>query len=175
MVPQERCVASSSFIFARAARANPSEIGRLNACFGSVISSNCPQKECILAIDDEEGFLSMLKSALESYGFVVHTASRPKEAIKFYQERGRDISIVLLDYLLPGMSGDSVFEELQRLNPDVRVVLLTGCEESVADRMRRKGLRGYLQKPFDLPDLAQKVRDVIHAPVLAGSASPSPV
>ncbi len=138
-----------------------------------MISGNRPQKVCILAIDDEEGFLSMLKSALECYGFVVHTASSPNEAIKFYQERGGDISIVLLDYLLPEMSGDSVFEELQRLNPDVRVVLLTGCEESVADRMRQKGLRGYLQKPFDLPDLARKVRDAINAPVLAGSVSPS--
>jgi CheY-like chemotaxis protein len=50
--------------------------------------------------------------------------------------------MVLLDYLLPEMSGELVFENLQRLNPDVRVVLLTGCEESVADKMLKKGLRG---------------------------------
>jgi len=56
----------------------------------------------------------------------------------------------------------------------VRVVLLTGCEASVADKMLKKGLRGYLQKPFDLPDLAQKVRDAINAPLPARSASPSP-
>jgi DNA-binding NtrC family response regulator len=134
-------------------------------------SSNCRQKECILAIDDEEGFLGMLKAALECQGFMVHTASSPNEAIKLYEERCRDISMVLLDYLLPEMSGELVFENLQRLNPDVRVVLLTGCEESVADKMLRKGLRGYLQKPFDLPDLAQKIRDAINAPVLACPAS----
>jgi DNA-binding NtrC family response regulator len=137
-------------------------------------SSNCRQKECILAIDDEEGFLGMLKAALECYGFMVHTACSPNEAIKLYEERCRDISMVLLDYLLPEMSGELVFENLQRLNPDVRVVLLTGCEESVADEMLKKGLRGYLQKPFSLPDLTQKVRDAINAPVLACSASASP-
>jgi DNA-binding NtrC family response regulator len=149
-------------------------VGKLNAYCRSMTSSNCRQKECILAIDDEEGFLGMLKAALECYGFMVHTACRPNEAIKLYEEHRRDISMVLLDYLLPEMSGELVFENLQRLNPDVRVVLLTGCEESVADMMLKRGLRGYLQKPFNLPDLTQKVRDAINAPVLACSASPSP-
>jgi DNA-binding NtrC family response regulator len=140
-----------------------------------VTPNNCRQKECILAIDDEEGFLGILKMTLVSQGFLVHTASSPSEAIKLYEEHRRDISMVLLDYLLPEMSGDQVFENLQRLNPDVRVVLLTGCEESVADQMLKRGLRGYLQKPFNLPDLAQKVQDTLNAPVLACSALPSPV
>ena len=134
-------------------------------------SSNSSPKECILAIDDEEGFLVILKVTLTSQGYLVHTASSPSEAIKLYGERWQEISMVLLDYLLPEMSGDSVFENLQRLNPDVRVVLLTACEESVADEMLKRGLRGYLQKPFDFPDLAQKIRDAINAPVLACSAS----
>ena len=134
-------------------------------------SSNSSPKECILAIDDEEGFLVILRVTLTSQGYLVHTASSPSEAIKLYGERWQEISMVLLDYLLPEMSGDSVFENLQRLNPDVRVVLLTACEESVADKMLKTGLRGYLQKPFNLPDLAQKVRDAIDAPILASSAS----
>jgi DNA-binding NtrC family response regulator len=125
-------------------------------------SSNCPQKESILAIDDEEGFLGLLKAALECHGYCVHTASSPEEAIKLYGERWREIGMVLLDFLLPHMSGDLVFDELKRLNPDVRVILLTGCEESVAEPLYSKGLRGYLQKPFSLPDLAQRVEDAIH-------------
>jgi len=152
-----------------------SYVGKLNALLESMIPGDCRKKECVLAIDDEEGFLGMLKAALECYGFKVHTAANPSEAIKLYQEHRDDIAMVLLDYLLPEMSGDRVFEELQRLNPDVRVVLLTGCEESVADKMLKRGLRGYLQKPFNLPELTQKVRDAINAPVLACSASPSPV
>jgi len=128
--------------------------------------NNRRQKECILAIDDEEGFLGILKMTLASQGYLVHTASSPSEAIKLYEEHHRDINMVLLDYLLPEMSGDQVFENLQRLNPDVRVVLLTACEESVADKMLTSGLRGYLQKPFCLLDLSQKIRDAINTPDL---------
>ncbi len=121
-----------------------------------------PQQSHVFAIDDEEGFLGLLKIALERSGYIVHTASSPKEALTLYRERWQDITLVFLDFLLPGMSGDVVFDELQRLNPDVRVVLLTGCEESVAERMFQRGLRGYLQKPFTLSDLAQKAHEAIH-------------
>jgi DNA-binding NtrC family response regulator len=100
--------------------------------------SNCSHKECILVIDDDERFLEMLKAALECFNFIVHTASSPKEAITLYRDHQRDISMVLLDYRLPGSSGELVFESLQSLNPDVRVVLLTGHQESVADM--NKGL-----------------------------------
>ncbi len=125
-------------------------------------NGDSPQRGRVFAIDDEEGFLGLLKLALESHGYIVHTASSPKEAIAFYKERWRDIGMVFLDFLMPGMSGDMVFEELQRLNPDVRVVLLTGCEDSIAEKMFQRGLRGYLQKPFSLPDLAQKAHEAIH-------------
>ena len=74
------------------------------------------------------------------------------------------LGMVFLDFLPPQMSGDLVFDELQRLNPDVRVVLLTGCEQSVATNLFQKGLRSYLQKPFNLPDLAQRVKDAISTP-----------
>ena len=129
---------------------------------------------CILAVDDEPGFLGFLKEALQFHGYQVHAACSPKEAIKLYEERWRDIGMVFLDFLLPGMSGDMVFDELQRINPDVRVILLTGCQSSVAEPLFKKGLRGYLPKPFNLPDLGQKVRDTLTAPALGNSGSPVP-
>jgi DNA-binding NtrC family response regulator len=125
------------------------------------------RQKAILAIDDESDFLLLLKDALQCHGYTVHTASDPIDALKVYQEKRDEIGMVLLDYLFPEMSGDTVFDELQRFNPDVRVVLVTGCEESVAENMLTKGLRGYLQKPFDLTDLTQKVRDAINAPELS--------
>lgn len=132
------------------------------------------QRQCVFAIDDEEGLLGLVKVALEYQGYIVHTASCPHEAIKFYEEKWRDIGMVFLDFVLPRMSGDLVFAELQRLNPDVRVVLLTGCEESVADKLFQKGLRGFLQKPFDLSELAQRARDAISASPITPPASPLP-
>ena len=144
--------------------------GKLNAYSRRMTSGNSRQQAGILAIDDEEGFLGILKMSLASQGYRVHTASSPSEAISLYGERWREISMVLLDFLLPEMSGDMVFENLQRLNPDVRVVLLTGCEESVADKLFEKGLWGYLQKPFCIRELAQKVRDAIDAPMPVANA-----
>jgi CheY-like chemotaxis protein len=136
---------------------------------------NCSQQPGILAIDDERGFLGMVKEMLECQGFMVHTVSNPKQAIKLYEERWREISMVLLDYFLPEMSGEMVFENLQRLNSDVRVVLLTGGEASVAEKMFQKGLRGYLKKPFGIRELGQKIRDAIDAPAVPSSASVSDI
>ena len=142
---------------------------------GSVIRGDNSQQEAILAIDDESEFLRLLGFGLEDEGYRVHTASDPNEGIKLYGEQWRNISVVLLDYLLPEMSGDSVFGNLQLFNPDVRVVLVTACEESVAENIRIKGLWGFLQKPFDLPSLAQIVREVANAPAHASAPCPCPI
>ena len=113
----------------------------------------------ILAIDDEPEILEIVRQCLEMEGFQVLTASGPKEGLKLYEERGPEIGVVLLDYLMPDMTGDLVFECLRQKNPDARVILLTGCEDSVARRMFETGLRGLIQKPFYIDDLVNRVRE----------------
>jgi DNA-binding response OmpR family regulator len=117
-----------------------------------------PQK-FILTIDDEPEILEILKQCLESEGFQVLAAAGSKNGIEVYEKRWQEIGLVLLDYLMPDMTGDLVFECLQQINPDVRVLLLTGCDEQVARKMFETGLRGYIQKPFYVDDLAQRVRE----------------
>jgi CheY-like chemotaxis protein len=80
-----------------------------------------------------------------------------------YEQHWREIKVVLLDYLMPNMTGDLVFECLQRLNPDVRVLLLTACDDHVARQMFQAGLRGYIQKPFYLGDLITRVAEEVDA------------
>jgi CheY-like chemotaxis protein len=135
--------------------------------------SNRSKKQCVLVIDDEAAVLETIKDVLECYGFTVYTASKAKEAITLYRDNQHDIGMVLLDYLLPDMSGEWIFENLRSLDPDVRVVLLTGCEESVADRMLKRGLQGYLKKPFSVPDLVESVQDAINSPLPASPVSQS--
>jgi len=117
-----------------------------------------PQKQ-ILAIDDEPETLNVIKRCLETKGFQVLAASTPKEGLELYEKHHREIGLVLLDYLMPEMTGDLVLECLQRANPDVRVLLLTGCDDNVAKRMFEEGLCGYIQKPFYLEDLVNRVRE----------------
>lgn len=135
-------------------------------------SSGSSQQLCILAIDDELDSLVFLRSALEGQGYQVFTAASPQAAIEIYRERQQEIAMVLLDFLVPPRLSDFVFDELQRLNPDVRVVLLSGFEEPVAYKLFQKGLRGYLQKPFREPELARKVQDAIGTPPSSFTASP---
>ena len=120
-----------------------------------------PQKQ-ILAIDDEPETLDVIRRCLEVDGLQVLTASGPKEGLELYEKNCQQIGLVLLDYLMPDMTGDLVFECLQRVNPDVRVVLLTGCEDNVAKRMFEEGLRGYIQKPFYVEDLLARVHEELN-------------
>lgn len=117
-----------------------------------------PQK-LVLTIDDEPEILDILTQCLESEGFQVLAAAGPKVGLDVYEKRWSEISLVLLDYLMPDLTGDLVFECLQRINPDVRVILLTGCDDQVARKMFEAGLRGYIQKPFYIDDLVQRVRE----------------
>lgn len=126
-------------------------------------SNNAPARPQILVIDDEIEILDVIRQILLDEGFTVHTAHTPHDGLELYERLWREIDLVLLDYLMPEMTGDVVFESMQRINPDAKVVLLTGCDDNVAKRMFEKGLHGYLQKPFYLDDLIKRVREEIEA------------
>ena len=113
----------------------------------------------VLAIDDEPEVLDVIRQCLEAGGLLVLTASGAKEGLELYERNRRQIGLVLLDYLMPDMTGDLVLECLQRVNPDVRVILLTGCDDNVAHSMFEAGLYGYIQKPFSFEDLLRRVRE----------------
>src|SRR5476649_2906153 len=122
---------------------------------------NTKSRGRVLAIDDEPELLEIVKGSLEPYGFEVHTAVSAKEGVEFYERNWKNIDLVLLDYLMPDMTGDLVFECLKRENPDVRTVLLTGCEDTVAERMFKEGLWGYIHKPFVLDEFVREVGEAV--------------
>ena len=120
-------------------------------------------KPTILAIDDEPDILDIIKTALEGEGFSVVTAQDPNEGIDYFEQHARQVGLILLDYIMPSMTGDSVFECLQRIDAEVKVLLLTACDDHVARAMFANGLRGYMQKPFYLDDLVNRVREEIES------------
>ena len=121
----------------------------------------------ILAIDDDPETLVLVQTTLEVAGYVAHTASSGNEGLKFYEMHWRDIKLVLLDFIMPDITGDVVLECLRNVNPDVKVLLLTGFGDDVVRKMVALGVNGHLQKPFSLPGLVQKVKDVLDAPLAA--------
>lgn len=117
----------------------------------------------VLLIDDEPNILAVVRMVLEGEGYRVLIANSGREGLDLYESQWRDIDLVLLDYLMPEMTGDLVFECLRRINPEARVLLLTACDDHVARRMFETGLRGYIQKPFYVDELIQRVRNEVEA------------
>jgi DNA-binding response OmpR family regulator len=115
----------------------------------------------VLVIDDEPETVRIVQQALEEADFKVHTATSPVDGLALYEQHWRDIDLVLLDYLMPEMTGDVAFECLQQIDPDARVMLLTGCDDHVASILLDKGLRGCISKPFYLDELVNRVREEI--------------
>jgi DNA-binding response OmpR family regulator len=61
------------------------------------------------------------------------------------------------------MDGGMVFERVREVNPNARVLLITACDDVVAKKLFERGLRGYIQKPFYLNQLARQIHDVIES------------
>ena len=124
-------------------------------------------RELILMVDDEEFITMLAEQVLSDDGYRVITARNGFQAIEIYRELKNEISLVILDFVMPVMDGADVFAELQQLNPKVSVVLSSGFAEQ--DRLRgmlAKGLRGFIPKPYTQKKLLEQIRqtlDALHA------------
>jgi len=86
------------------------------------------------------------------------------EALRIYQQISKQIGLVILDFFLPVMDGDAVFDELRALNPDVVVVLSSGfAEQGKLGNMLALGLRGFIPKPYTREKLLEQVRSTLDA------------
>ena len=87
-----------------------------------------------------------------------------REAIEIFRLRAEEIRLVLLDRTMPAMSGEEAFEQLRKIRPDVRVVLVSGYSESSSrEAFAGKGLAGFLHKPFLPMTLIRRVREALES------------
>ncbi|HSQ04350.1 MAG TPA: response regulator transcription factor [Burkholderiales bacterium] len=120
-------------------------------------------QQLVLAIDDEPGILKLLRTQLSNEGFRVATASSGEEALSIAEEQRPDI--VLLDLMMPGMSGLEIMSAL-RARSDVPVVLVTAKGDD-QDKVRglELGADDYLAKPFRPDELFARIRAVLRRSV----------
>jgi len=123
-------------------------------------------QETILLVDDELMVIQVTKELLESLGYKVYLAASGQEALAVYMEKRREIDLVILDMIMPGISGGETFDRLRNIDPTVRVLLssgysLTGKAQEILDC----GCNGFLQKPFHLENLSSKVREILDPPI----------
>lgn len=121
-------------------------------------------RELILLVDDEAEVAELAAAMLTDEGYKVILARDGFEALKIYQEIGNQIGLIILDFFLPVIDGDAVFDELRALNPQVVVVLSSGfAEQSKLGNMLAQGLKGFIPKPYTREKLLEQVRSTLDA------------
>lgn len=121
-------------------------------------------RELIMVIDDDLEVLDRAGAMLEEEDYRVILARDGLEALQIYGRMGHDISLIILDFFLPVMDGDAIFDELRALNPKVQVVLSSGfAEQTKLGSMLARGLCGFIPKPYTSEKLLDQVRSIIAA------------
>ncbi len=115
----------------------------------------------VLIVDDEESVRLVAEEMLRRIGFRTLRAASGTEGLKLFRQHADEIDMVLLDLTMPDMDGHEVFEKLREMRHDVKVVLSSGYSEQEAiHRFAGMKLAGFIQKPYQLQMLRDKVRDV---------------
>jgi CheY-like chemotaxis protein len=121
-------------------------------------------REYLLLIEDELDVAEAASEMLAEEGYKVIIAHDGFEALKIYQSAVKQIGLVILDFFLPVMDGDAVFDELRVINPNVDVVLSSGfAEQTKIGTMLARGLRGFIPKPYTRQRLLEQVRSTLDA------------
>ncbi len=117
----------------------------------------------VLLIDDEEILREAVKLLFSSSGFKLLTAQDGREGVEVFRHHADEIVVVLLDMTMPRMSGKETFQQLRQIQPDVKVILISGyAEEEAKNRFEAEGLVGFLQKPFVRAELMAILEEAIH-------------
>jgi DNA-binding response OmpR family regulator len=115
-------------------------------------------------IDDDAAIRSVVARTLTRIGFTSKPVSDGPEAIALFESDPGIYALVLLDFMLPSMNGAEILSRLQRLRPDVRVILMSGLGRHEAlSQFGGKGLAGFLQKPFPLDVMVAELRAALEA------------
>jgi CheY-like chemotaxis protein len=119
-------------------------------------------REYILIVEDDFDIAELAVEMLSEEGYKPIVAHDGFEALQIYQRIGKHIGLVILDFFLPVMDGDAVFDELRGLNPNINVVLSSGfAEQDKVSAMLAQGLRGFIPKPYSPDKLLAQVRSTL--------------
>jgi len=120
------------------------------------------ETETVLLVDDEEIVIGVGKQMLEKLGFSVLTAANGKEAIDIYRNNKDRIGLVVMDMIMPGMGAGDTCEQLQAIDPGIKVLLSSGygVDQQTSEVLNR-GCKGFIQKPFNMQVLSEKIGEIL--------------
>lgn len=118
--------------------------------------------ENVLLVDDEEIVIGVGKQMLERLGYNVVTAKNGQEAVDFHTNNPGGVDLVLLDMIMPGMEAGDTFDQLKAINPAIKVILSSGYSlDQKATEILNRGCNGFIQKPFNMKGLQEKIDEVV--------------
>ncbi|UCD78981.1 MAG: response regulator, partial [Desulfobacterales bacterium] len=118
--------------------------------------------ETVLLVDDEQLIIDVGRALLQRMGYRVLTAGHGNEAIQIYKQNKEAIAIVILDLIMPQISGGEVYERLKEIDPQVKVLLSSGYSvDGQAAEILKRGCNGFIQKPFRPDALSKKIRAIL--------------
>ena len=118
--------------------------------------------ETVLFVDDEEMIVEIAVELLNRLGYNAIVAESGREAVTVYAARKEDIDVVILDMIMPDMGGGEVYDRIKEINPKAKVLLSSGYSiNGAASEIVKRGCSGFIQKPFKLEELSQKLREIL--------------
>lgn len=116
----------------------------------------------ILVVDDEDAVRLVLQKSLEILGYDVLVAENGAVALSLYSQEPHQISLVIMDMIMPNMPGDELFYHLKSISPHVSVLISSGySSDGKTQELLKNGAVGFIQKPFTIEDLAVEVKKVL--------------
>jgi two-component system, response regulator, stage 0 sporulation protein F len=114
----------------------------------------------ILVVDDQMGIRRLLYEAFLSEGYQVDMAGSGFEALAKVKESVPDL--VLMDMKMPGMNGLEALQEMNKLNIDLKVIMMTAYGElEIITEAKKLGVKEYITKPFDINEIRSLVKKII--------------
>ncbi|MFO7569203.1 MAG: PAS domain S-box protein [Smithellaceae bacterium] len=133
-----------------------------NMAEDDTLSQAAPVNTTLLIIDDEAMILKVATDMLKTLGYRILTAQDGPSAIELYRQKQASIDLVIVDMVMPVMSGGEIFDELKKINPGVKVLLSSGYSlNGQAGKILERGCDGFIQKPFTLADIAQQLQEIL--------------
>ena len=116
----------------------------------------------IILIDDEENIRLLAEEFLSSTDYSITTFKNGLRGLSYYKEHFGEIDLVILDIIMPVMSGSETYDKMKEIFPDINILIITGYSvEEQIDKLRKKGVKHFLQKPFDRKELLNMIHKVI--------------
>ena len=117
----------------------------------------------LLIVDDDDTIRKMLKTVFSRFKYRVILAENGQEGVDYYRQNSAKVNLVMLDWKMPIMDGKNAFKEMRRMNPDLKIVLMSGyVEQQELDQLLDKNSQ-FIAKPFTIDTVIATVEAMLQS------------